>query len=108
MKENKMSFFEHDLKNSKRREFRFPPMEPLKPLIKEYMIVHCKEQMKMKVFPNPSISFNHIIKGNIRMIKDDGSEVDVHKDTVFGLSQKSLQFIFSVHTTLLITILNLR
>lgn len=106
MKENKVSFFERDLKNSKRREFRFPPMEPLKPLVKEYMIVHCKEQMKMEVFPNPSISFNHIIKGNIWMIKSDGSKVNLPKATVFGISQKSRQFIFSAQTTLLITIFN--
>lgn len=106
MKRENVSFFERDLKNSKRREIRFLPQESLKPLVKEYMIVHCKNEMEMQIFPSPSISFNHIIKGNIWMIKRDGSRVNLPKATVFGISQKFLQFVFSAQTTLLITIFN--
>lgn len=103
---NKISFFEHDLKNSKRKELRFLPHKLLKPFIKEYMIVQCTNEMEMHLFPNPSISFNHIINGNIAMIKNDGSKVDLPKATVFGISQKHLQFGFTAQTTLLTTIFN--
>lgn len=106
MIKNKVSFFEHDLKNSNRKEFRFLPHKLLKPFIKEYMIVQCTNEMEIQLFPNPSISFNHIINGNIAMIKNDGSKVDLPKATVFGISQKQLQFDFSAQTTLLTTIFN--
>lgn len=106
MIKNKISFFEHDLKNSDRKEFRFLPHKLLKPYIKEYMIVQCTTETEIQVFPNPSLSLNHIINGNIAMLKSDGSMVDLPKATVFGISQKHLRFGFTAQTTLLTTIFN--
>jgi len=104
MNKSDFSFFDRDLKQNKRAEYRFAPCDALSAFIKEFIVIECENGMELEILPSTSIAIDYIVRGNISITGKDGVKMDLPKAVAYGIAKTARQFTFSKNTVLLLVI----